>query len=173
MNALVLLALPWWIGIGGRNAFGVETPLNPDFGVYAIAGLFAAGDHVQPFVRMGWARGPGNNETLDTFRTGAGLAAGAPFANGLVWLGGATALEGVVVLGHEPFTSRVVGMISVSALAQLRPWRRFLVGVEAGPDFFPSPLSDLHGEREWGAVRLNAGLRLGVIFDSESCGCFR
>ncbi|HEY2370312.1 MAG TPA: hypothetical protein VGH87_28140 [Polyangiaceae bacterium] len=149
-----------WIGAGGRNAIG---PAYSDFGVYAMGGLWLSNEHLQPFARVGWSQGGGDGTSIDAFRFGAGLGAGAPLAHDRVWLGGTAAIEGASVWSQAGGDARLVGMISVSALFQLRVFERFLIGVEAGPDFFPSLLRSRAGVLEWDAVRFNAGLRLGVV----------
>jgi hypothetical protein len=149
-----------WVGLGGRNALG---PAYSDFGVYAMSGLWLAHEHLQPFVRLGWSQGGGGGFSIDALRAGIGLAAGAPLAREHVWIGGSAAVEGMYVWSQDGTTSAPLGMLSLSALVQVRAFRRFLVGVEAGPDFFPSLLRSARGNLLWDAVRFNAGLRLGVI----------
>lgn len=149
-----------WAGVGGRNAIG---PAYSDFGVYVMAGTWMAGEHVQPFARIGWSQGGGGATSLDAARLGAGIAVGVPLAHGHVWLGGAAAGEGMLVLSQDGKQSSWAGMVSLSVLGQLRVWSRFLVGVEAGPDFLPALVRSPNGALEWDAVRFNAGLRLGVI----------
>jgi hypothetical protein len=149
-----------WIGVGGRNALG---PVYSDFGVYAMGGLWLLGEHLQPFVRVGWSQGGGDGASLDAVRFGAGLAGGTAFAKGYGWVGAAAALEGMAVFSQAGGSASFLGMVSLSVILQVRIWHRLLVGVEAGPDFFPSLLRSPAGNLEWDAARFNAGLRLGVV----------
>ncbi len=159
-----------WVGAGGRNTFGLRDPLDGDFGVYAYAGTWLVSEHVQPFVRLGWSRGPGDSHiTIDTVRFGFGVGVGAALANGHLWLGGAAAIESVNVFQEAATStsSQWLGMVSLSAIAQLRFAKRFLVGIEAGPDFMPAQLASPAGVLEWDVVRFTAGLRLGVILGAS------
>ena len=149
-----------WVGIGGRNAIG---PAYSDFGVYAMGGLWLLGEHLQPFVRAGWAAGGGDGGSIDSVRLGLGLAAGAPLVHEHLWFGGAAAVEGMGVISVNGGPVQWLGMLSLSAVFQLRVWKRLLVGVEAGPDILPSLLRSPAGNLEWDALRFNAGLRLGII----------
>ncbi len=149
-----------WVGVGGRNAIG---PTYADFGVYAMAGVWLAGEHVQPFARAGWSQGGGDRASIDAARLGAGIAFGAPLLRDHFWLGAAGAFEGMAVVSQAGGDVQWVGMVAFSGIAQLRIWQRFLVGVEAGVDFFPTPLRSVAGNLEWDTARFNAGLRLGVI----------
>jgi hypothetical protein len=149
-----------WVGVGGRNAIG---PTYADFGVYAMAGVWLAGEHVQPFARIGWSQGGGDRASIDAARLGAGIAFGAPLLRDHLWLGAAGAFEGMAVLSQAGGEPQWLGMVALSGIAQLRVWQRFLVGVEAGVDVFPTVLRSPAGNLEWDTARFNAGLRLGVI----------
>jgi len=149
-----------WIGAGGRNAIA---PAYTDFGVYAMGGVWLLHEHVQPFARVGWSQGGGPSSSLDAVRAGAGVAFGGALARDRLWLGAAVAGEGMLVLAQDGSQSSWLGMVALSGLADVRVWKRLLVGVEAGVDFFPSPLRAPSGALEWDVARFNAGLRLGVI----------
>jgi hypothetical protein len=149
-----------WIGAGGRNAIG---PQYSDFGVYAMGGVWLLNEHLQPFARVGWSQGGGDGTSIDAFRFGAGLGVGASLVHDHLWLGGTAAIEGASVWSQSGGDARFVGMLSLSALVQVRVFQRFLIGVEAGPDFIPSLLRSRAGVLEWDAARFNAGLRLGVV----------
>jgi hypothetical protein len=152
-----------WVGLAGRNTFGFTSPDYADFGVYAMAGLWVANEHLQPFMRFGWSQGAGIGSTLDTYRVGAGLAAGASFAHEHGWIGGALALEVVDVFPWKG-SSDVLGMAAFSFVLQLRVLHRFLLGVEAGPDLYSAPLRTANGALEWDLLRVTAGLRVGYVF---------
>jgi len=149
-----------WVGVGGRNALG---PVYSDFGVYVMGGFWLLDEHLQPFMRIGWSQGGGDIGSLDAVRFGAGLGVGSALVHEHVWLGGTASFESIAVVPQAGGLGSAVGMFSLSALFQVRVWQRFLVGVEAGPDFFPSLLRSPQGNLEWGAVRFNAGLRLGIV----------
>src|SRR4051812_31152579 len=69
-----------WIGAGGRNAFGLTSPLDPDFGAELIGGAWLLGEHLQPLAKLGWSRGFGDGLSIDALRIGMGLAGGAALA---------------------------------------------------------------------------------------------
>jgi hypothetical protein len=102
-----------WIGVGGRNALG---PVYSDFGVYAMGGLWLLGEHLQPFVRVGWSQGGGDGASLDAVRFGAGLAGGTAFAKGYGWVGAAAALEGMAVFSQAGGSASFLGMVSLSVI---------------------------------------------------------
>jgi hypothetical protein len=157
-----------WIGVGGRNAFGVS-PVDPDFGVYAYGGLWLLGEHLQPFVRAGWSHaghGPGPGVTVDAVRTAAGLALGTSFARERLWLGGALGAEliGAFEHGDEPAATTWGVAFPLAALVQARIGERLLIGVDAGPELSPMSMRfPGNGQSlEWGVLRFNAGLVIGV-----------
>lgn len=100
----------------------------------------------------GWI-GAGGRNALGPAYSDFGVRArlGAPLAHDHVWLGGTAAIEGASVWSQASGDARFVGMLSLSALFQLRVF------------FFPSLLRSRAGVLEWDAVRFNAGLRLGVV----------
>jgi hypothetical protein len=160
-----------WVGIGGRNAFGFESPLNGDFGVELMAGRWAFRGELQPLMKVGWSRENRGGATIDAARFGPGIGFGWWAWDRRAWVGGA--LEGAYVHtwartdGGGETREAWSGSVGVSALAQFCIARYFLLGIQAGPEVdFPT----LHfqgdsGGAAWGPVRFNFGLRLGVVIE--------
>lgn len=156
-----------WIGIGGRNAIGLTSHLDPDFGAEVIAGMWLLGEHLQPLAKLGWSRGFGDGLSIDALRLGVGLAGGAALAHEHLWLG--AAIEADLVQAHARsdagLATSVGAALGVSGLLEGRILQRFLFGVEFGPQFSLPSIQFAGATRtiEWGPFRFNAGLRLGVI----------
>jgi hypothetical protein len=156
-----------WIGVGGRNSFGLGGALDPDFGVDAFGGVWLKGEHLLPIVRAGWTRGFGSGTTIDALRFGGGLFAGAAFARERLWVGGGLQLGGVGAWSRGPAGDATSwgAALSASLLVMGRFWQRVLIGAELVPEVvfptmeFPATGGPLH----WGPIRFNAGLRLGVL----------
>jgi hypothetical protein len=156
-----------WIGIGGRNSFGLGGAVQPDFGAYAYGGLWLLGEHVQPFARAGWTHAGGDGVTVNAVRFGAGLAAGAALLRDRLWLGGGVEIEAVGAwsstrAGSGPSWGAPTALVG---LVQGRIGERFLLGVDVGPELYPSPMrfAGSSGAVEWGPVRFNAGLLVGIV----------
>jgi len=164
-----------WVGVGGRNAFGFESKLNADFGIEAIAGGWLLFDTLQPSFKIGWSHENRGGATVDAARFGPGLAVGWSFWRpswgwyGVAWLG--AAIDAAYVhtwarpSGGGADATAWSGSFGLSALFQLRILRRFLLGVQAGPevDFPTLHFPGMTGGMDWGPFRFNAGLRLGAI----------
>jgi hypothetical protein len=156
-----------WLGIGGRNAFGLSGPATLDFGANMFGGLWMLNEHMQPIVLAGWSRGASNGLVVDAFRFGGELALGGAFLGEHLWLGGTVGLGGESVWGHRDSSSsaRWAAVFSTSGLAEVRVARRFLIGVEGGPEVATPTVHFVgpSGPAPWSPFRLNAGLRLGVL----------
>jgi hypothetical protein len=158
-----------WVGIGGRNAFGLSGPVTPDFGGDLFGGLWLLHDHVQPLVLAGWSRGASSGLIVDAFRLVSELALGSAFFTGHLWVGGTVGLGAESVWGHRDASSTEdwAAVFSASGLAEARIAHRLLIGLECGPEI-AAPTTHFvgpSGQAPWSSFRLNAGLRLGVLFD--------
>ena len=160
-----------WIGVGGRNAVGLS-PIDPDFGAYAYGGTWLLDEHVQPFARAGWSRGwsgKGSSELLvDTARLGAGLLLGTALAGDHLWIGGGAGVEGIVAFAHGGVPSSTSAGVSFPIVGVVQGARRRASGSCSGSTWDlsscrPCSFAGGAGGIEWGAVRFNAGLMLGVI----------
>jgi hypothetical protein len=123
-------------------------------------------DILQPTLSVGWSRSARNGIVLDGIRVGAGLAVGAPLGKRKIpWLG-------LSLVPHALWTraadrtarSAWAASLEPAVLLQVRPPPGVVVGFRLGVEVI-SPQIRVIGENaalRWGAVRLLAGLEIGL-----------
>lgn len=155
-----------WLGVGPRLELGrslLETGLDVQGGVWLLR------EHLQPLASLGWSVAARDGLSLNSFRLGLGLAAGAPLptaTSGRLWLGAHALAHGSITLAHDA-RSALTGASSteLGGLLQLR-WPRWMIGLRSGVDLVLPPLRARgdHARLTRGPAQFVLGVQFALVF---------
>lgn len=152
-----------WLGVGPRLELGrslVEGGLDVQGGAWLLR------EHLQPLASLGWSVAARDGLSLNSFRLGLGLAAGAPLRDGRLWLGAHALAHGSVTLAHDA-RSATTGASSteLGGLLQLR-WPRWMIGLRSGVDLVLPPLRARgdHARLTRGPAQFVLGVQFALVF---------